>query len=59
MERLGAILNKTKCGTPHEILPAVKRDIDKFVGDAPQFDDITMLCLEYKAPRKQKEEDAK
>lgn len=22
--------------------------IDSFVGDAPQFDDITMICLEYK-----------
>ena len=48
MERLGTILNKAKNGTPHEILPAVKKDIDEFVGEAPQFDDITMLCLEYK-----------
>ena len=31
------------------VLPAVKADIDCFVGTAPQFDDITMLCLEYKA----------
>ena len=49
MDRLGEILNKVKLGTPHEILPAIKRDIDEFVGEAPQFDDITMLCLEYKA----------
>ena len=56
MERLGAILNKTKCGTPHEILPAVKRDIDEFVGEAPQFDDITMLCLEYKTQMEIKED---
>ena len=59
MERLGAILNKVKKGTPHEILPAVKRDIDEFVGEAPQFDDITMLCLEYKAKMEIKEEDDK
>ena len=59
MERLGAILNKVKKGTPHEILPAVKRDIDEFVGEAPQFDDITMLCLEYKAKMEIKEEDEK
>ena len=26
----------------------MKADIDAFVGDAPQFDDITMLCLEFK-----------
>ena len=48
MERLGVILNKVKNGAPDEILPAVKKDIDEFVGSAPQFDDITMLCLEYK-----------
>ena len=59
MARLGEILNKAKNKTPQEILPTVKADIDEFVGEAPQFDDITMLCLEYKAPRKQKEEDAK
>ena len=59
MERLGKVLNKVKNGTPSEVLPAVKRDIDEFVGDAPQFDDITMLCLEYKAKMKIKEEDTK
>ena len=58
MERLGTILNKVKNGTPHEILPAVKKDIDEFVGEADQFDDITMLCLEYKEKMKPSEEDA-
>ena len=27
---------------------AVKSDVDRFVGDAPQFDDITMLALRWK-----------
>ena len=58
MARLGEILNKEKSGTPHDILPAIKRDIDEFVGEAPQFDDITMLCLEYKSRMEIKEEDA-
>ncbi len=58
MERLGTILNKVKEGTPDEILPQVKKDIDAFVGDADQFDDITMLCLEYKEKMKVEEEDA-
>lgn len=40
MERLGAILNQVKAGTPHDILPTVKKDIDSFVGEADQFDDI-------------------
>ena len=54
MERLGTVLNRVKHMTPQEILPAVKGDIDEFVGGAPQFDDITMLCLEYKAKMKAK-----
>ena len=48
MERLEAVLNKNADATPAELLPAVKADIDAFVGEAPQFDDITMLCLEFK-----------
>ena len=48
MERLEAVLNRNVNAAPGELLPAVKADIDDFVGDAPQFDDITMLCLEFK-----------
>ena len=48
MERLAKVLNDNKDKTPEELLPAIKRDIDAFVGDAPQFDDITMLSLEYR-----------
>lgn len=49
MDRLKNALNSVKNAAPAEILGAVKADIDKFVSGAPQFDDITMLCLEYKA----------
>lgn len=31
-----------------EICDAVKEDVDAFVKEAPQFDDITMVCLEFK-----------
>ncbi len=48
MDRLTETLNKVKDKTPEEILVKVKEDIDNFVGEAPQFDDITMLCLEFK-----------
>ncbi|MCD8346831.1 MAG: SpoIIE family protein phosphatase [Lachnospiraceae bacterium] len=48
MERLGAVLNRCRDLSPEELLPEVKADIDRFVGSAPQFDDITMLCLEVK-----------
>ena len=47
MERLTDILCKNASASPMELLPAVKADIDEFVGEASQFDDITMLCLEY------------
>ena len=49
MDRLTAILGGNSALPPAELLPVVKKDIDRFVGEAPQFDDITMLCLEYKA----------
>lgn len=48
MDRLTAFLGEHSDLTPAELLPKIKEDIDAFVGDAPQFDDITMLCLEYK-----------
>ena len=47
-ERLLLVLNKNKGQTPKETLASVKADIDTFVGEAPQFDDITMLCVEYR-----------
>jgi len=47
LERLSKILAKNTAEPPAKLLPAVKADIDAFVGDAPQFDDITMLCVSY------------
>ena len=35
---------------PEEMIRWVKRAVDSFVGDAEQFDDLTMLCLEYRGP---------
>ena len=46
-ERLLLVLNKNKQQNPKETLSSVKADIDDFVGEAPQFDDSTMLCVEY------------
>lgn len=48
MGRLEEFLAKNSALSPSELLPELKKDIDDFVGEAPQFDDITMLCLEYK-----------
>lgn len=46
-ERLLASLNQAPDASPEELLGQVKGDIDRFVGDAAQFDDITMLCMRY------------
>lgn len=46
-ERLQAVLEKHKNETPQLICDLVKTDVDTFVGEAPQFDDITMLTLRY------------
>ena len=47
-DRLLAVANRCKDCDPQTLLPAVKADIDQFVGEAPQFDDITMLSLKIK-----------
>ena len=48
MERLKAFLKINSDKKPQELLGAVKEDIDRFVGTADQFDDITMLGMEFK-----------
>lgn len=47
-DRLEEILNDYKEESPEVILTAVKEELEKFAGDAEQFDDVTMLCLKYK-----------
>ena len=48
MERTVDALNDNREGSPEELLKSVRKAVDAFVGDAEQFDDLTMLCLEYK-----------
>ena len=48
MERLNKYLNSNKELAPQQLLEGLLVDVNKFVGSAPQFDDITMLCLEFK-----------
>ena len=47
-DRLLTFMNQNTSVKAMELLPALKADIDKFVGEAPQFDDITMLIFDYK-----------
>ena len=52
-ERTVEALNRSSVAPPQTILENVKQAIDEFVGDAVQFDDITMLCLDYFGPGKE------
>ena len=46
--RMLEVLNKYKEREPKELALAVKSEVMAFSEDAPQFDDMTMLVLEYK-----------
>ena len=48
IERLENTLNRVAACSPKEILQEIRKDVDAFAGDAVQFDDMTMLCLEYR-----------
>ena len=47
-QRLEKVLKDHGDSAPAEILKDVKKAVDEFVGTAPQFDDLTMLCVEFK-----------
>ena len=49
--RMLEALNADPDGTPMDILKNVRGAVDSFVRNAEQFDDLTMLCLEYKGPK--------
>ena len=48
-ERMLAALNTAAEEGPEQVLKRVRGAVDAFVKDAAQFDDLTMLCLEYRS----------
>lgn len=46
--RMLAALNAEPDAAPEQVLKNVRRAVDGFVKDAEQFDDLTMLCLEFR-----------
>ena len=46
--RMVEALNKKPDGTTREIMANVRSAVADFVGEAEQFDDLTMLCLDYR-----------
>ena len=53
IDRVVSALNENPEAAPEETLENVKRAVNSFVRDAEQFDDLTMLCLEYKGNKRQ------
>ena len=51
-QRMLDALNEDPHASVEQILHNVRRNVDDFVKDAEQFDDLTMLCLEYKGKSK-------
>ena len=49
-DRMLKALNSLPGAAPEQLLGAVKESIDRFVGSAPRFDDITMLAFQRKDP---------
>lgn len=46
-ERTVKALNVNPAAEPKDLLGIVRGEVDKFVGDAPQFDDLTMLAIKF------------
>ena len=47
-ERMLQALNRDTAASPEATMQNVKNAVNEFVKDAEQFDDLTMVCLEYK-----------
>jgi serine phosphatase RsbU (regulator of sigma subunit) len=49
-DRMVEALNRNPEASVEEVLGNVQLALDDFVAGAEQFDDVTMLCIEYKGP---------
>lgn len=55
-DRLLNLLNAHKEATMEELLALIKEDVFAFTGDAPQFDDITMLAIKFNGTKESDKE---
>ena len=54
IQQMLSALNDAPDASPEEVLENIRRAVDNFVNEAEQFDDLTMLCMEYKEYKKEK-----
>ncbi len=55
-DRLLRVVNESTDASAFDICTAVKKNVEVFVGEAEQFDDITMLCIRYNDAAESKKE---
>ena len=48
LDRMIEVLNSNPEAAPKELINSMIESIHDFVGDSPQFDDTTMLCIKYR-----------
>ena len=48
MENTLISLNRNKDAGPEQTIRRMRKAVDDFTTDGEQFDDLTMLCLEYR-----------
>ncbi len=56
-DRLIGYMRNNGSAVLETLLHGLKADIDEFVGEAPQFDDITMLIVDYRKGKERKGKD--
>ena len=47
-DRMLAALNSAPAASPEGVLKNMRKAVDEFVGGAEQFDDLTMMCIEFR-----------
>ena len=52
LARMLDALNIDAEASPKELLTQVRRSLEDFVRDAERFDDLTMLCVDYKSKKR-------
>ena len=52
-KRMVEVLNAVPDDSPEQILEQIRQAVDEFVKGAEQFDDLTMLCIQYNGPKTQ------
>ena len=55
-ERMLAALNEVDGESPDVLLKSVRRAVDRFTKGTEQFDDLTMLCMEYRGSAEHRKE---